>query len=72
MAKEQTECKEHSLSWSKYCGAYVCSKCGAHFVQKGGQQLARCFCGYNLENGERLEDDIGDSTFDGETWEVDY
>jgi len=59
-------CDEHNYRWSKYCGADVCSKCGDH---KG---LARCFCGWNLSRGERLEDDIGEARFDGETWSVDY
>ena len=52
--------------WSNYCGAYVCIVCGYH---KG---LARCYCGWNLSQGQRLEDDIGTSTFNGESWEVDY
>ena len=60
-----SEC-EHNYQWSKYCGANVCSKCGDH---KG---LARCFCGWPA--GEKLEDDIGESTWNPveETWEVDY
>lgn len=68
-----TEC-DHNYQWSDYCGTYVCSECGAHNHSEDGrgQSLARCFCGYNLANGERLEDDIGESRFDGETWEVDY
>jgi hypothetical protein len=67
-----TKC-EHTLHWRPYCGAYVCSRCDAHFTAKeGGQELVRCFCGYGLANGEKLEDDIGEGHFDGETWAVDY
>ena len=57
---------EHNFEWSKYCGAKVCTECDDH------EGLARCFCGWNLAQGERLEDDIGEARFDGETWEVDY
>ena len=62
-----TRCKpnEHDYVWSKYCGAQVCDKCDDH---KG---LARCYCGWNT-GGNRLEDDIGEAYFDGETWEVEY
>lgn len=52
----------HSYTFSAYCGVEVCDKCGDH---KG---LARCYCGWNLAAGERLEDDTGDAVFDGETW----
>lgn len=62
-------CKEES-QWSKYCGCYVCPKCSQHFHKN--QLLAKCFCGWNLQNEEILEDDIGIPIFDGETWEVDY
>ena len=57
------EC-EHNYQWSKYCGAEVCTKCDDH---KG---FAKCFCGWPA--GEKLEDDIGESRFDGETWHVEY
>ena len=60
------KCGKRSTSWSKSCGALVCGDCGRH---KG---LARCFCGWNLQTGEKLPDDIGIPVFDGETWEVDY
>jgi hypothetical protein len=42
----------HVYEFSTYCGADVCVKCGDH---KG---LGRCFCGWNLAVGERLEDDV--------------
>lgn len=60
-----SECK-HEYEFSKYCGADVCQKCGDH------KDLARCYCGWNLQPGERLEDDIGDARFDGDHWEVEY
>ena len=64
---------EHNLQWSDYCGAYVCSKCGDHFRDKNGTiRFAKCFCGWNLAEGEKLEDDIGESHFDGEQWHVEY
>jgi len=69
---KMTKC-EHNLSWSDYCGAYVCSKCDAHFQDKDGTiRFAKCFCGWNLANGEKLEDDIGDAHFDGSQWHVEY
>ena len=51
---------------SSYCGAFVCVKCGDH---KG---LARCFCGWGMRSGERLEDDIGNATYTEDGWDVDY
>lgn len=62
---EHVSCN-HNYRWSRYCGAEVCTECQDH---KG---LGRCFCGWNLAPGERLEDDIGEAVFDGVTWEVEY
>jgi hypothetical protein len=59
------ECN-HQYEFRNYCGARVCRECGDH---KG---LARCYCGWGLMPGERLEDDIGEGVFDGEGWDVDY
>ena len=39
-------------AFSQYCGVDVCTNCGYH------KNLGRCFCGWNLRPGERLEDDI--------------
>jgi len=63
----QNEC-DHDYKWNKKCGAEVCSKCNEH------RGLAKCFCGWNLQDGERLEDDIGESTWNDETesWDVNY
>lgn len=61
----ETSCK-HEYEFSRYCGCEVCYKCGDH---KG---LGRCYCGWNLASGERLEDDIGEATFDGDEWNVEY
>ena len=65
--KKCQKCLKETVSWSKYCGANVCDSCGHH------QGLARCFCGWNMQSGQILEDDIGNSRYlgDGE-WEVDY
>jgi len=60
-----SECQHH-YEFRNYCGAYVCHECGDH---KG---LARCYCGWGLMHGERLEDDIGEGVFDGEGWDVEY
>lgn len=53
---------EHDWFYSEYCGSSVCSFCGqhAHLRRDGSvsQELARCFCGWNLEPGERLDDDV--------------
>jgi hypothetical protein len=43
---------KHDYELSPGCGVNVCIKCGDH---KG---LARCYCGWNLAPGERLEDDV--------------
>jgi len=56
--------------FNNYCGAWVCEECDDH---KG---LGCCFCGWkaggeHVEPGE-LEDDVGDSTFDGDSWNVEY
>jgi len=58
----------HDFVMNRMCGVEVCYDCGEH---KG---LARCFCGWNLSAGERLQDDVGDATWNGEeqVWEVDY
>lgn len=69
MRFDGTPCEQLKLCvgvyyWSNYCGVYVCDCCGAH---KG---LARCYCGWNLGQSQRLEDDIGVATFDGEGREV--
>jgi len=57
----------HEYEAQRYCGVEVCYKCGYH---KG---LARCYCGWNLAAGERLEDDLGEATYSEEGgWEVDY
>ena len=63
---EYSSSGRHNFVWSKYCGAYVCSECEEH---KG---LAKCYCGWNLFEGEVLEDDVGDYVFNGEYWEGDY
>ena len=64
--EQEGPCDTHNYVWSDYCGAKVCTRCNDH---KG---LAKCYCGYGLAEGERLEDDIGDATFNGKTWDVDY
>lgn len=70
-AEQPARCAKCELSWSNYCGAYVCSICGTHYFDKEGtNRMAKCFCGWPA--GEKLEDDIGEATFDGEAWEVDY
>lgn len=57
----------HQYEWSAYCGARVCALCGDH------RGLARCFCGWNLKPGERLEDDIGNARFSPDNgWTVEY
>jgi len=56
----------HDYEFSTFCGAHVCEKCGDH------RGLARCYCGWGLEPGERLPDDIGEASFIGGAWEVDY
>lgn len=48
---EQEDC-DHQYHLSRTCGVQVCDLCGDH------QGLAKCFCGWNLEPGERLEDDV--------------
>ena len=64
--KQCENCKKTSV-WSKYCGAYVCTSCGHH------NGFCQCFCGWNLSQGEVLEDDIGIPTYQGDgVWEVDY
>lgn len=60
------QCKKRAVAWSKYCGANVCGACGKH------QGLAKCYCSWNLQTGEKLPDDIGEGAFDGATWEVEY
>lgn len=42
----------HKYEWFEGCGAYVCTNCNDH---KG---LAKCYCGWGLAPGERLEDDV--------------
>lgn len=44
--------KESDFYLSRTCGVYTCEECGHHLT------LARCFCGWNLAPGERLEDDV--------------
>ena len=58
-----TTCK-HDYFPSRYCGVKVCNSCGDH------EGLARCYCGW--PRGEKLEDDIGEATWNGDEWEVDY
>ena len=57
------ECSGHYW-WRRYCGAYVCDRCGDH---KG---LARCFCGWHKGQGETPEgedsDYFGDEPVDEE------
>ncbi len=52
--KKPDVCREcgGEYKFSQYCGVDVCERCGYH------KNLARCFCGWNLRPGERLEDDI--------------
>lgn len=47
-----------TYTWNNYCGAYVCDSCDDH------KDLARCFCGWNLDRGEVLEDDVDMSADD--------
>jgi hypothetical protein len=52
-------CKK-TMSYSKYCGVYVCDNCNNH------KDLARCYCGWSLsgkdgrieleEMGEQIEE----------------
>jgi hypothetical protein len=63
-ATKKGTCRDgvHDWYFSRYCGADVCDRCGAHaHLRKDGtvmQELARCYCGYGLGRGERLEDDV--------------
>ena len=54
----------HQWVFSKSCGASICSIGDQHaHLNKVGvviQFLARCYCGWNLASGERLEDDIAE------------
>lgn len=53
------DCKRRrSFTFSNTCGVYLCDTCDHHLG------LARCFCGWNLQPGERLEDD--DPSYDDE------
>lgn len=47
LADKCETCGKRSVSWSKYCGANVCGDCNNH------QGLARCYCGWNLQAGEK-------------------
>lgn len=48
----ETEGCLHDYQLAPGCGAWVCTACNKH---KG---LARCYCGWNLQPGEVLEDDV--------------
>lgn len=53
--EDPVDCGEGKHEWgerSRVCGVRICYVCGAH------EGLARCFCGWNLAPGERLEDDV--------------
>jgi hypothetical protein len=57
MDREKTaECpgcqRERTFTWSTYCGAWLCDHCDWHLG------LDKCFCGWHLAPGERLEDDV--------------
>jgi len=67
---ECPKCKDMTGFYSSYCGCYVCVNCQQHFHKS--QILAKCFCGWNMAQGEVLEDDIGEAKFNGDYWEVDY
>ncbi len=47
-------CRRGYYRFRRYCGAYVCDECSDH------RGLAKCYCGWNLQPGERLEDDVDD------------
>lgn len=61
---------KHDYEYSTYCGGSVCYVCDHHAhvrVVFGGdhgkdgtvsQELARCYCGWKLAPGERLDDDV--------------
>lgn len=53
------ECGGHYW-FRKYCGVFVCDKCGDH---KG---LGNCFCGWNKGRGEKLEGEECDEYFGDE------
>lgn len=65
----------HDFFFSPHCGASICSGCDLHaHLRADGtitQELARCYCGWNLAPGERLPDDVdeGDGFFDDGYWE---
>lgn len=48
------KCEEGKYIWNNFCGALVCDNenCRDH------HGLGKCFCGWNLHNGEILEDDV--------------
>lgn len=66
MAEICRSCGKEEYEFSSYCGAWVCPECSDH---KG---LGRCYCGWNLRSGERLEDDVGEARFIQGGWEVEY
>ena len=58
---------EHDYQFNDYCGAYVCTKCGDHLG------LSQCYCGWSSDGAKaELEDDLGESRFNGKAWEVNY
>lgn len=38
-----------TVQFDKYCGAYVCCRCGHH------QGLCRCYCGWAADGGNGLQ-----------------
>ena len=40
------ECKKGKYYFRKYCGAFVCTKCGHHYG------MSSCFCGWNIRNAD--------------------
>jgi hypothetical protein len=44
---ELAECKcGGTYEYDRYCGAYVCLKCGNHLG------LGRCYCGWSADGGD--------------------
>lgn len=55
------ECGAESVTFARYCGAYVCNECGTH------QGLCRCYCGWSAGGGDGRRELIDE----GETIEPD-
>jgi hypothetical protein len=60
--KHCEQCAEGHYEFSRYCGAYVCDRCGDHLG------LAKCYCGFGIKSAYDRAELEGENDYDAEPY----